>query len=68
MQQDSDLMTLHALRQDLCGVVLAGAGCAFGLLPLFLADVALNFGAIRCALRALLALLRLLAPDAWDSE
>ena len=29
-------------------MVLAGAGCAFGLLPLFLADVVLNFEAIRC--------------------
>ena len=33
--------------QDMCAVVLAGAGCTFGLLWLFLADVALNFEAIR---------------------
>ena len=38
---------LLALVQDMCTVVLAGAGCAFGLLPLFLADIALNFEAIR---------------------
>ena len=33
--------------QGMCDVVLAGPGCVFGLLWLFLADHALNFDGIR---------------------